>query len=267
MQSNATPPPITITGQGPRTLVFGNGFGTVQSIWAPMVRDLAADHRIVTFDTAGCGAAQQAWQRSRHSRLEGYAEDLLAVIESLDVERITYIGHSFSGMAGVLAAAAEPSLFERIVLIGASARYLNDPDNGYTGGMSPTDVEQALQMLSLDFAAWANGFSQVFMANSDRPDLAASFAATLKALRPDIALTVIEMILLSDRRADCLALGALHIPTLVMQTRRDAAVSHAASQWLAQTLQARWIELDLEGHFPHQVDPALVTRHVRDFLA
>ena len=115
---------MTVTGSGARTLVLGNGFGTVQSIWAPIVEALALDHRVVTFDPAGCGAAEKAWQRSRHVRLEGYAEDLLGIIEDLDTDQVTYVGHSFSGMAGVLAANTEPALFERMILIGASARYL-----------------------------------------------------------------------------------------------------------------------------------------------
>jgi sigma-B regulation protein RsbQ len=120
--------------------------------------------------------------------------------------------------------------------------------------------------MSQDYAAWANGFSQAFMGNPDKPDLAAGFAQALRALRPDVALAVIEMILRSDEREDCERLGALGIPTLVMQTRRDVAVPQAASGWLARALRAQWLELDLEGHFPHLLDPALVTRHLRTFL-
>lgn len=256
----------TVKGQGPRTLVFGNGFGTQQAIWAPIVQDLSADHRIVTFDIAGSSTTLPAWQRSRHTRLGGYAEDLVALIESVAAGPVSYIGHSMSAMAGVLAACAEPSLFERLVLLGASARYLDDPAQGYVGGFQASDVDQVVQAMSQDYAAWANGFSQAFMGNPDQPDLAAGFAQALKTLRADIALAVIDMVLRSDERDECLRLGTLGIPTLVMQTRQDLAVPQAASHWLAQALHARWLELDLEGHFPHLLDPALVTRHLRAFL-
>lgn len=258
---------VTLTGQGARTLVLGNGFATEQSIWAPIVEDLAADYRVVTFDPAGSNTTSEAWQPSRHRRLEGYAEDLLGIIEALGVDKISYIGHSFSGMTGVLAACAEPSLFERMVLIGASARYLDEPGDGYAGGMVSANVDQVVEAMGQDYAAWANGFSKVFMGNADQPSLAAGFADMLRSLRPDIALAVIEMILRSDRRADCRQLGALGIPTLVLQTRQDAAVPSAAAHWLAQALGARYEELDLEGHFPHLLDPQLIVRRLRNFLA
>ncbi len=258
---------VTVTGQGPRTLVFGNGFGTHQAIWGPIAEDFARDHRVVTFDAAGSGTTLDAWQRSRHGRLEGYAEDLVAIIESLGDGPVSYIGHSFSGMAGVLAACAEPALFEKLVLIGASARYLDAPGLGYVGGFQAADVDHVVRAMSQDYASWANGFSQAFMGNPDKPDLAAGFAQALRTLRPDVALAVIEMILRSDERGPCQRLGELGIPTLVMQTRRDVAVPEAASRWLARALRAQWLELDLEGHFPHLLDPPLVARHLRAFLA
>ncbi len=257
---------VSVTGHGTRTLVFGNGFGTVASIWTPIVEALAADHRVVTFDMAGSGRAERAWQASRHVRLEGFAEDLIHIIEGLDAEKITYIGHSLAGMVGVVAACAEPALFERMILIGASARYLDDPAAHYVGGMSSDAVEQILAAISQDYAAWANGFSQLMMGHADQPGLATGFAHTLKALRPDIALAGMEMILHADRRADCKELGALGIPTLVLQTRQDAAVPQSASHWLADALHAQWTELDLEGHFPHLVNPSLVASRIRAFL-
>ena len=104
------------------------------------------------------------------------------------------------------------------------------------------------------------------MGNPDQPDLAAGFAQSLKMLRPDIALAVLEMVWRSDRRVDCRTLGSRGIPTLVLQTRHDAAVPQGASRWLAEALHAHWKELDLEGHFPHVLAPSLVARHIRDFL-
>lgn len=257
---------VQVTGQGPRTLVFGNGFGTEQTIWAPIVQDLARDHRVVTFDPAGSPLTMESWQRSRHTRLEGYAEDLLEVIEATGGQPVSYVGHSFGGMTGVLAANAEPGLFKDLVLIGASARYLNAPEDGYEGGMVSAQVDQVTQAMRTDYAAWVNGFSQVFMGNAHQPGLAAVFAASLRLLRPDVALAVIEMILRSDRRSDCAAYGGLGLRTLLLQTRQDAAVPQAAALWLARQLGAQYEELDLEGHFPHLLDPARVTRHLRAFL-
>ena len=46
---------------------------------------------------------------------------------------VVFVGHSVSAMIGVLAAAAEPERFARLVLVGPSPRYIDD--DGYVGGL------------------------------------------------------------------------------------------------------------------------------------
>ncbi len=259
---------VSIRGEGDSTVVFANGFGTTQGIWNGVIEALGPGYRVVTFDHAGaCPATLGAYQASRHGTQDGYAEDLLAVLESLDAGRVAYVGHSFSGMIGVLAASVEPGPFERMVLVGASARYLDDLAGGYRGGLEQAMVDQVLRDMDADYASWVNGFSQAFMGNPERPDFATTFADSLRALRPDIAASSIAMILQSDHREACRRYASLDIPTLVMQTAHDLAVPAEASHWLSTALGARRVELDVTGHFPHLVAPGLVARHLRNFLS
>ncbi len=253
-------------GSGTPPIVFGNGFGTVQGVWGPLIDALDGGRRVVTFDPAGASPRTlAALQPSRHDRIEGFAEDLLQVIESVG-ERVIFVGHSFSGMAGMLAALAEPALFRGVVLIGASARYIDDPGSGYVGGMTQAGVDSAVAHMKQDFVNWSNGFSKAVAANPGRAEVAGQFAASLRELRPDVGARVISMILRGDYRDACVDYGALGIPTLSLHARVDAAVAREASQWLAQATGARSVELDLEGHFPHVVDPPLVAGHISDFL-
>ena len=48
---------VTVTGNvnAERTLVFVHGFGTDQTVWAPVVSAFADDHRIVLLDNVGAG--------------------------------------------------------------------------------------------------------------------------------------------------------------------------------------------------------------------
>ena len=259
---------VTVHGEGEQVVVLGNGFGTTQQAWRAQVAGLSQRYRVVTFDWPGSTVAMQpAYQASRHGRLFGFAEDLVAIVEALDIRGAAYVGHSVSGMIGMLALNADPGLFSRMALLGASARYLDEPASAYQGGATGEAVDAILASMASDYAEWANGFSSAAMGNPDQPDLAADFARSLKVLRPDIASAVLGMILRSDHRADAEHHGRQGVPTLLLQTARDVAVPLAAAEWLARATRAELRLLDADGHFPHLAAPGLVNRALLDFLA
>ncbi len=258
---------VTIHGGGAHTVILANGFGTTQQVWGSQVQALRQSYRVVTFDTAGSTAATMAaWQPSRHRRLYGFAEDLVSIVETLGLQGATYVGHSLSASAGLLAACAAPGLFSGMVFIGCSACYVNDPTGGYTGGFSEADIKSLLADMTHDYIAWANGFSPLAMGNPDRPDLAASFANSLKVMRPDVAVDALGAAFLSDHRSDALRYGKLGLPTLLLQSTNDVAVPLAAAQWLASATGGQLHVLNAQGHFPHIANPAAVTQEIMEFL-
>ena len=67
-----------------RPLVLAHGFGTDQPMWAGVLPALTDDCQVVLFDHAGSGASDPAaWSARRHASLDGYAEDLVALLEEL----------------------------------------------------------------------------------------------------------------------------------------------------------------------------------------
>jgi len=115
-----------------------------------------------------------------------------------------------------------------------------------------------------DYAAWANGFAPLVVANPDRPHLALGFSACLLALRPDIAADVLKTIFLADHRQDA---RREVLPTQVLQTGHDPAVPLTAARWLAQTVAASDFQmLEAEGHFPHISAPDRVSDALLGFL-
>lgn len=116
-------------------MVFGHGLGGDQGQWGPIASHFAEQLSVLTFDLAGCGASDpELWSPVRHQSILGYADDLAGLCAELDIRGAHFIGHSMSGMAGLLAAAADPGLFKSLVLVCASARYIDEPESGYVGG-------------------------------------------------------------------------------------------------------------------------------------
>lgn len=257
---------LTFHGNGPRTVLLGHGFGTTQATWADQIGPLCqAGYRVATFNLAGATPASEAlFDPDRHATLYGFAEDLLALMDEAGLVGVHYVGHSMAGMIGLLAGNAAPERIRDVIMIGASARYVDDAATGYQGGFSPEQMAATLDAMAANHAAWANGFAPLMVAQPQRPELAEEFARSLLGLRPDIAWKTLSTILRSDHRAEA---AGNALPVWLLQTEQDAAVPHAAASWLAQACQARAFRvIPTTGHFPQRSAPAAVTQALLDFL-
>src|SRR4051812_36499752 len=125
---------VRVFGHGKQPILFAHGFGCDQNMWRFVTPAFADDYKIVVFDYVGSGKSDVAqFDPGRYSSLAGYARDVLDVCHALDLHDVIFVGHSVSSMIGVLAANAEPDRFSRLILVGPSPRYINDPP-GYVGG-------------------------------------------------------------------------------------------------------------------------------------
>src|SRR5512132_2936887 len=110
---------VKVTGraEGP-PLLFAHGFGCDQSMWRFVAPAFEATHRVVLFDHVGAGGSDlAAYDPRRYSSLDGYAQDVVQILEALELGPVVFVGHSVSAMIGALAAAERPELFDRLVLV------------------------------------------------------------------------------------------------------------------------------------------------------
>lgn len=246
-------------------LVLAHGIGGRPRDWDPFVRAFRDDFRVVTFAQAGSTDADPgAFSPSRHSSPLGFADDLGLLCGELGVRDAVLVGHSMAANAGVLAAAGDPGLFSRLVLINGSPCYVDDPQTGYRGGFSAEQVDQLLRTMHSDYDAWAAGFGSEAMANPDRPELALGFVEVLRRLDPQVAMTTFRAALTGDFRS---AYSRVQVPTLILQSKHDAVVPTEVGHWIAETIpSSTFVELDAGGHFPHLVDPDEVMGAITGFL-
>jgi sigma-B regulation protein RsbQ len=256
---------VTVVGEGLSTLIFAHGFGSEQTAWRHQVKQFQSSHRIVLFDHVGAGQSDMdAYSPFRYNSLYGYAEDLLELCAELHLSDVTVVGHSVSGMVSLLAAQMDPSRFKQLIFIGASPRYLNEPEHGYIGGFEQADLDTLYAAMSSNYHAWVSGFAPLAMGNPDRPELALEFAQTLSAIRPDIAQAVARIIFQSDHRQD---LPCLHTPTIILQSKNDIAVPPEVGHYMVRQIpKAKLIEIDAHGHLPHISAPDEVTRVLAECL-
>ena len=244
---------VSVSGRpdGP-AIVFAHGFGCDQHMWRWVAPAFEDDFRVILFDLAGSGQADpSAYDEQRHSSLQGYADDLVEICRELDVKDGIFVGHSVASMIGVLADVAAPELFERLVMIGPSPRYIDDED--YVGGFSEPDIRELLDSLESNYLGWSSAMAPAIMGNGDRPELGTELTESFCRTDPDRARRFAEVTFLSDNRAD---LPAVRTPTLVLQCSRDAIAPVTVGEYVAETMpNATLVMLDATGHCPHMSAP------------
>jgi sigma-B regulation protein RsbQ len=257
---------VVTLGQGEQTIIFAHGFGSDQTAWRRQVAAFESSYRIVLFDHVGAGKSDMsAYSPRRYSSLYSYAEDLLDLCAELKLSQTIFVGHSVSGMVSLLAALVDPSRFQKLIFLGASPRYVNDPTTQYIGGFEQSDLDALYDAMSSNYYAWVSGFAPLAMGNPDRPELANEFASTLAAIRPDIAQAVARVIFQSDHRTE---LSKLKIPTVILQSNNDIAVPTVVGEYLAQHVPNSTLRrIDAQGHFPHISAPHAVNQAIAECLA
>ncbi|XP_021908336.1 probable esterase KAI2 [Carica papaya] len=260
---------VRVLGSGEQVIVLAHGFGTDQSVWRHLVPHLVDDHRVILYDNMGAGTTNPDYfDFGRYATLEGFAYDLLAILEDQQVESCIFVGHSVSAMVGAIASITRPDLFSKIVMISASPRYLNDVD--YLGGFDQEDLDQLFEAMRENYKAWCSGFAPLAV-GGDMDSLAVQeFSRTLFNMRPDIALSVGQTIFQSDMRQ---ILGLVTVPCHIVQSVKDLAVPVVVSEYLHQNLGGDSIVevMSSDGHLPQLSSPDIVIpvllRHIQHDIA
>ncbi len=102
-----------VTGRpGAETVVLLHAIGTSLEMWSPQVAPLSRDFRLVAVDLRGHGLSPVL---SGPYSIEDLADDVLALLGRLDIERASVCGLSLGGMVGLSMAALAPRRVQRLV--------------------------------------------------------------------------------------------------------------------------------------------------------
>jgi sigma-B regulation protein RsbQ len=254
---------VRVFGAGTQPMLFAHGFGCDQNMWRFVTPAFESDYRIVLFDYVGAGRSDlKAYDPDRYSRLDGYADDVLEICHALDLHDVILVGHSVSSMVAVLAANREPERFERLILIGPSPRYINDPP--YTGGFERADIEGLLEMMDRNYVGWANFLAPTIMRNEDRPELAGELTDSFCSTDPVIARRFAEATFFADNRSD---LAGVSVPALILQCSDDAIAPVEVGEYTHRSMPGSTLTLiEATGHCPHMSHPDDTIRAMKEYL-
>ncbi|GAB3037953.1 alpha/beta fold hydrolase [Spirosoma pulveris] len=242
---------VKVLGTG-QPMLFAHGFGCDQHMWRYIYPHFQDRYQIILFDYVGSGHSDlTAYNLERYASLSGYAQDVLDICAALSLEHIIFVGHSVSGMIGVLASLKQPGLFDHLIMVGPSPCYIDQP--GYEGGFSEQDIDELLETMSANFMGWATQMAPAIMGRPDEAAYGDELTQSFCSTDPLIAHQFAQVTFRSDNRAE---LPQVSVPSLILQCQADIIAPLAVGQFLNQQLPGSTLRvMQARGHCPHLSSP------------
>ncbi len=237
-------------------LILSSGMGGSANYWRPNIAALAERFHVIAYDHRGTGRSDPTVT----PRIESIGDDMAALMDALDISRVSILGHAIGGMGGLALALEAPDRVDRLVIVNGWGRL--DP---YTARCFATRL--AL-LRALGPAAYVHA-QPIFLFP---PQWISEHHAQLEAEAPHhvaaFPAAMIEQRILATCAFDVLdRLGDLAVPVLLLSSADDTLVPPACSARLAQAIpQAQHVEMQWGGHACNVTDPAGFNAHILAFL-
>jgi len=217
-------------------LVLLHSLGTSSALWQAQVAALAGDHRVICPDFRGHGLSEVS---TTPLTIDALADDILALLAALGIERFALAGISLGGVVAQRVAAAADDRLQGLALFDS---YVVTADPAMWAG-------RAAKVRSDGLASIAGGVLALWMAPGETTTPEGKGMARLLAATPDEGYAAgCDALALADNRA---LVGTIKAPTIVACGSLDKAAPPAASQALAALIPGARVEvLDGAAHIP-----------------
>ena len=234
-------------------LAFGNSLGTNVHVWDDVRERFTDRFRMLRFDMRGHGLTDLGEPPS----MTALADDVAALLDALDIARVSFVGLSIGGMIGQRLAAAHPSRVDGLVLC-ATANRIGTP----AGWAARIDAVRAGGMASLVTSVLARWFTP--QTHRDRPELIAGFATMLARTPPEGYVGACAAIRDADLAVDDARIAC---PTLVVAGSDDEVTPPADAFALRDAIAGSVaVVVDGAAHIVPAERPDAFARAVLPFL-
>ena len=252
-------PKFTLEGEPHKPLlVLANSLAATSAMWDEQRSAWVAQWRILRFDYAGHGAPE-ADSSSAPNTVDGIANDLLALLDSIGVQRFRLVGLSLGGMLGLRLAALAPERLERLVV--ANCRYHQTPvlEQQWTDRI---EAVRAGGMAAIAGATMERWLTEPYRRR--RPDQTTKIGAMILGTAPTGYAAAAAAVRDFDARP---WLQGIRCPVLVVSGAQDVAAPRDHLDLLAAQLRAHHIVLDPCAHLSCIEQADAFTQGTENFLA
>lgn len=228
-------------------------------MFAAQAAALSDRYRVVRYDHRGQGESARAPREQLD--MDTLAEDAAALIEALDLGRVTFVGNSMGGFVGLRLAARRPDLIASAVLMGTSADV--EEQSEAMDAMIAVLAEQGIEPVLDGVLQFMMG--DTTLTDPSRADVLADVTALLRSRTPEYALAAHHI---SHRLPVLDELGAITVPVVVVAGTEDHTYPPHKSQQIADGIDGSTLVLmERTGHVHAKENPDAVIEVLERHLA
>lgn len=217
---------------------------------------VADGYTLIRYDRLGVGMSDRELRESDLC-LDAEVAVLRALLDELELERVSLVGGSSGSCTAIAFAATFPERVERLVLYGS-----------YADGAAITPPGVADAILAAVRAHWGLGsrlLGDMFLSGADAADRENFARFQREAATAENAAAILDLVYRLDARAQ---LSLVCRPTWVAHRRDDRAIPYRLGREVAAAIPgATFIPLRGSAHFPWHGDVDSVVRACREALA
>jgi pimeloyl-ACP methyl ester carboxylesterase len=243
-------------GSGPAIVLLHGYVGDGSTTWRRQLDELSDEFTVIAWDAPGAGRSSDP---SEWLGLDGYADCLAALLESLGVETACVVGLSFGGILALALQRRHSAMTSTLVLASAYA--------GWAGSLPPEVAEQRLRQALALADAGPRGFVEALLPTmfSQRVprEVVDEFRASMEAFHP----TGFEAMARASAEDVRDVLPQIDVPTLLVYGERDIRAPRSVATALHTAISgSTLVFLPDAGHVCNIEAPDEFNAVVRDFL-
>ena len=244
-------------GQG-MPVVLLHGFPLSSAIWREQQARLSDHYRVITPDLRGHGESSAP---AGIYEMEAMARDVLALLDSLDIEKAVILGHSMGGYVALAAWKLAPERFLALGLIDSQAA--EDSEEARKGRLRMAEKVIAEGNQALATVMLSKLFSPAL--DVDAPIIEQVRQMILKTHRTAIIGSLNGMAVRHDATG---TLATINIPMLILTGDKDQIISTSTAKAMTFLVSnATLAIIENAGHMPMLERPEATTTAIRKFLS
>ncbi len=260
LSSDGTRIDVRVDGTGARTVVLIAGFPLSREIWNLTAQRLAHAHRVVLPDLRGMGASAVA---DGPYLMETLAGDIAAVLDALDVEHATLVGHSLGGYVALAFARMFVERLDALALV-CSRLAADAPEQARNREMLAQQLEREKTVAALVCA-----YAERLLSNATKTEhreIVESVRAFIGRTDPRSAAAMLRGMALRSPSDDIAP--ELALPVLVLAGGCDAVVRLEESKAIAAAFAHAVLAIaERSGHLPMLEEPERTVSLLEDWLS
>lgn len=244
-----------ISGSGPAVL-FAHSLGSDLSIWGAQKSALAGRRTVIAYDLRGHGQTTATPGAYDFGLL---ADDAVALLDALKIDKASFVGISLGGMIGQALALRTPQRLEKLVLADTTAAYPPEAQALWPERIRAIEAAGLAPLVQPTLERW---FTAPYRAA--HPEAVARIGDIIRTTSPTGYLGCCHAIAGLDFAP---RLGEIAMPTLVLVGEADAGTPPAMARQLAAGIPgARCAVIPAAAHLSNIEQAGVFNRLLADFL-